>query len=427
MKLLELFSGIGSQRKALMNLGIPFESVGICDWNINVIIAYYKLYYTDTPIELPNRKCILSYLSRYTFSLDGKKRCKLNRIKLTKLQLLYKAHMATHNLGSVHDVTTIPECDILTYSFPCQDLFKRDKGVDLMEGKQSSLVWEVKRILENNKLPKVLLMENVPSSKFNFDMWKSFIESLGYKNTVFNLTASYCGIPQNRTSTFMVSMLDKVPVFDFNHLTLTDNTIESILDDTPHKPLNISLESNTIISTEVGLKYINVSKPTMFHSEQKVYCTDGIAPTLPTTGSNSRIKIISDNVIRYLSPCECWKLMGFDTNDYNKVKDDFNTNTLFKLMGNSIVVNVLMKIFKRINVSCLNKKRVRFNVKPTIHAMVAWKFAYNESRKGRWDFVVADRYRFQRRCHDVERDIAYIFNPSHRTTIINYIHDQFNV
>jgi DNA (cytosine-5)-methyltransferase 1 len=352
MKLLELFSGIGSQRKALMNLGIPFESVGICDWNINAIIAYYKLYYTDTPIVLPDRKGILFYLSQYTFSLDGKKPCKLNRIKLTKLQLLYKAHMATHNLGSIHDVDAIPDCDILTYSFPCQDLSRQGKGAGLMEGKQSSLVWEVKRILEHNKLPKVLLMENVPAiltPKFNFDMWKSCVESFGYKNIVFNLSALHCGIPQNRTRTFMVSTLDELPAVDFKHLQLTTNRIESILDDdTSHKPLNISLKSNTIISTKTGLKYINAPELTTFRSEQKVYCIDGIAPTLTATGSNSRIKIIAGNIIRYLSPCECWKLMGFDIYDYNKVKDEFSRCVLVKLAGNSIVVNVLMKVFEKV-------------------------------------------------------------------------------
>jgi hypothetical protein len=66
-------------------------------------------------------------------------------------------------------------------------------------------------------------------------------------------------------------------------------------------------------------------------------------------------------------------------------------------------------------------KQVKFNMKPTIHIMVVWKFAYNESRKGHWASIVADRYRFQRRCHEVEKAISYIFTPSHRTIIINYI------
>lgn len=53
--------------------------------------------------------------------------------------------------------------------------------------------------------------------------------------------------------------------------------------------------------------------------------------------------------------------------------------------------------------------------------MTLWKFAYNESRKGRWDVVVADRCRFMKRCRDVEKAIAYIFDPHHRITVLNYI------
>lgn len=50
--------------------------------------------------------------------------------------------------------------------------------------------------------------------------------------------------------------------------------------------------------------------------------------------------------IRKLTPLECFLLMGFDKEDYEKVKAiGMSDNQMYKQCGNSIVVNVLEKIF----------------------------------------------------------------------------------
>lgn len=50
--------------------------------------------------------------------------------------------------------------------------------------------------------------------------------------------------------------------------------------------------------------------------------------------------------IRKLTPGECFKLMGFTTEDYEKVRDSGISDTqIYKQAGNSIVVNVLEAIF----------------------------------------------------------------------------------
>ena len=52
--------------------------------------------------------------------------------------------------------------------------------------------------------------------------------------------------------------------------------------------------------------------------------------------------------IRKLTPKECWRLMGFDDEDYEKASQ-FNSNAqLYKQAGNSIVVNVLEAILKEL-------------------------------------------------------------------------------
>ena len=57
-------------------------------------------------------------------------------------------------------------------------------------------------------------------------------------------------------------------------------------------------------------------------------------------------KIMDKVRIRKLTPKECWRLMGFNDEDFEKAKQVNSDSQLYKEAGNSIVVNVLMAIFK---------------------------------------------------------------------------------
>ena len=52
--------------------------------------------------------------------------------------------------------------------------------------------------------------------------------------------------------------------------------------------------------------------------------------------------------IRKLTPKECWRLMGFDDEDFEKASKVNSNSQLYKQAGNSIVVNVLEAIFRRL-------------------------------------------------------------------------------
>lgn len=86
-------------------------------------------------------------------------------------------------------------------------------------GTRSGLLWEVERILnECERLPNILIMENVPqihSEKDmpNFRKWIIALENLGYNNYWADLNAKDYGIPQNRERCFMVSILGR----EFNY------------------------------------------------------------------------------------------------------------------------------------------------------------------------------------------------------------------
>jgi DNA (cytosine-5)-methyltransferase 1 len=52
--------------------------------------------------------------------------------------------------------------------------------------------------------------------------------------------------------------------------------------------------------------------------------------------------------IRKLTPRECWRLMGFTDEDFDKAQEVNSNTQLYKQAGNSIVVPVLEGIFRQL-------------------------------------------------------------------------------
>ena len=83
--------------------------------------------------------------------------------------------------------------------------------------------------------------------------------------------------------------------------------------------------------------------------EQQVYDENGSARTLKASeGSGNIPKVINDLRIRKLTPRECFRLMGVKDEDFEKVRKNQSDASLYHLAGDSIVVNVLMAIFKEL-------------------------------------------------------------------------------
>lgn len=79
---------------------------------------------------------------------------------------------------------------------------------------------------------------------------------------------------------------------------------------------------------------------------KEVLSVEGICRTLSTQSNNlaTKIKEKQSLRIRKLTPLECFRLMGFDDDDFYKIKGISNTQ-LYKMAGNSIVVDVLKHLF----------------------------------------------------------------------------------
>jgi DNA (cytosine-5)-methyltransferase 1 len=324
IKVVELFSGVGSQRMALDRLDIDFEVVGISEID-KYALQSYEAIHGDCP-----------------------------------------------NLGDITKINPedVPEHDLLTYSFPCQDISIAGKMQGLKKGgdTRSGLLWEVSKIIKQHR-PKYLLLENVKNLvgkqfKPDFDKWLQWLDKQGYVNYYDVLNAKDYGIPQNRERVFVVSIRKDV---NAKRTPYEIGFFDNITYNFP-KPIELKLKLKDMLEEDVDEKYyinqekiknfIKTSKNKNkigelnfynFNQEDTVWNIKNIAPTITASGANSKIKILIKDKIRILTPLECWRLMGFGDRDFKKAQDSGLSDTqLYKQAGNSIVVDVLVKIFKEL-------------------------------------------------------------------------------
>ncbi|MBO1695221.1 DNA (cytosine-5-)-methyltransferase [[Clostridium] symbiosum] len=92
----------------------------------------------------------------------------------------------------------------------------------------------------------------------------------------------------------------------------------------------------------------NLSYPNTKGKRGRVQGNGVICPTITSQG-NSLCCLESLLRIRRLTPLECFRLMGFDDEDYQAVKDvGISNSQAYKQAGNSIVVNVLERIYEEL-------------------------------------------------------------------------------
>ncbi len=405
-RVIETFSGIGSQAKALTRIGRPFEIVNTADWDINAILAYCLIHKgkidVDKYTEVSDEN-VTEFLKGFSLSSDGKKPMNAESFKRIPMHLkrrLYAAIKETNNLVSITDIKgeDIPEnIDLFTYSFPCQDLslcgcwHGNKSGIARDAHNRSGMLWEVERILlemneQGKELPRFLLMENVTNilskpHKEDFGDWKSTLESLGYYNQIYRLNSKNFGIPQNRERAYMISVLCK------NNKDIINAVKKYFEEHNLEKDEAERLKQRELMLKDIlcldykGVpqykKEADASKPNDTPSRMKIFedndmLYDGkkINEIIVNTVTTKQDRNPNSGLItyknyargktkwRYLTPRECFKLMGFDEADFDKVISDnplvtksrslYSTEKLIKMAGNSIVVDVLEAIFRQI-------------------------------------------------------------------------------
>ena len=80
---------------------------------------------------------------------------------------------------------------------------------------------------------------------------------------------------------------------------------------------------------------------------------DGISPTITTRPEGKKTAILpvtQQYRIRKLTPKECWRLMGYTDEDFEKAALRVSSSQLYKQAGNAIVKQVLMALFTQMHI-----------------------------------------------------------------------------
>lgn len=376
IRLIELFAGIGAQAKSLENLGVDFEHYRICEFDKYAVASYNAVHGTnfatsditkitadDLGIVDTDKYC---YVMTYSFpcqdlSLAGKQRG-MEKGAGTRSGLLWEVERL------------LDECK------------------------------ELPQVLLMENVPQVIGTKNIE----HFAKWQEKLESLGYKNKWQILNAKGFGIPQNRERCFMVSILGDY-YYEFPRPMKLDRRLKDLLETevdekyylSPNMIKYISAQNDkwicnqkgaiinrdiaVTVNTRVGSTrcdcsdYICDNLPNNYDirlheltsgQSQTTYCGsatsssavlimqrphgynkgtqyDNMCPTITTSSFQENNFVKNNYRIRKLTPKECWRLMGFDDAAFDRAKaTGMSDAQLYKQAGNSIVVNVLVEIFK---------------------------------------------------------------------------------
>lgn len=362
LRVIELFAGIGSQTRALKNIGVEHEVIAISEIDKHAIKSYEAI------------------------------------------------HGPVNNLGDIKNIESLPDADLWTYSFPCQDISNArvGKGFSRDSNTRSGLLWEVERLLNCSARPKYLLMENVPMLlseryKKDFARWVRTLSEIGYMSFYDTLNSKDFDVPQDRNRVFMVSTLNG-DVFTFPKPVKQTKKLKDVLETSVDEKYYISPEktegllqhlkdkdiSRTIRTgghdsatmkhnwdwAAVGCQQVGLLDMKGHDIMKRVYSIEGISPTITACGGGSRERKIIEYFpfvcpdiqnrtqngrlvreatktgieptmrVRKLTPLECWRLMGFSDEAFYKAKNAGISDTqLYRQAGNSIVVPVLEAIF----------------------------------------------------------------------------------
>lgn len=310
MKFLDLFAGIGGFRLGMERAG--HECVGFCEIDSFARQSYKSIHCTDGEVEM-------------------------------------------HDITTVSDefIRGIGHTDIICGGFPCQafSIAGKRRGFSDTRG---TLFFEIMRFASILR-PQYLFLENVKGllNHENGDTFETILRTLdecGYDAEWQVCNSKYFGVAQNRERVFIVGHLRgsrASKIFPFRR------------------------ESK---STDKQIIVIGKIEPN-FNQSGCVYDIEGICPTLRTMqGGNLEPKIAvvaNDFKIRKVTPLECWRLQGFpdeaflaakfgsreiareilsnNLDHYScKFEQKMSDSQLYKQAGNSVTVNVIEEIAKRL-------------------------------------------------------------------------------
>lgn len=342
MNFLDLFAGIGGFRLGMERAG--HKCVGYCEIDKYARLSYNAIHNTEGEIDY---KDITEVTNEEFRKLRGK-------------------------------------VDVICGGFPCQAFSIAGNQLGF-EDARGTLFYEIARAAEQIK-PRYLFLENV-RNLLSHDKGKTFermlkiLDELGYDAEWQVLNSKNFGVPQNRERVFIIAHLrgertyrvfpirgkdekfntdgeinqvgnigksdnfggnpQVTRVYDINGISPTLNTMQG--GGREPKILVKEATKQGYAVADVG-DSINFSHPNSKTRRGRV--GKNIANTLLT--SDEQGVVLSDYKIRKLTPRECWRLQGFPDWAFDKAQAVNSNSQLYKQAGNSVTVNVIEGIAKRL-------------------------------------------------------------------------------
>ena len=338
MQFLDLFAGIGGFRLGMEAAG--HQCIGFCEIDKFARASYKAIHDTGGEIEL-------------------------------------------HDIKTVSDefIQSIGYVDIICGGFPCQafSIAGNRRG---FEDTRGTLFFEIARFASILK-PRILFLENV-KGLLNHDKGRTFetilqtLDELGYNVEWQVLNSKDFGVPQNRERVFIIGHLRgeggrKIFPIDgqiknVNCVRQIGNLIQtSSYGGNPHRGRVYSLkgispslncmggggrEPKIRIKEATKQGYaeatigdsVNISHPNSKTRRGRI--GKQIANTLLT--GEEQCVVMNDFRIRKLTPKECWRLQGFPDWAFEKAEKVNSNSQLYKQAGNSVTVNVIAAIARRL-------------------------------------------------------------------------------
>lgn len=364
------FSGIGAVEHALEQLGIPHEIEFACDNGERKLKTSYEDILVATQDMTNDEKN--AYITELYNRESG----------VNYVEQSYKANYKIDENHFYQDVKLLDgtefkgKIDLFVGGSPCQSFSVMGKRGGLEEAR-GTLFYEYARLVKEVE-PKVFIYENV-TGMLNHDgghTWEvisNIFDTLGYVWKYWVLNAKDYGLPQNRRRIFVVGFKKEYK-----------NFFEKIMD--PQK-IKLSHDMTALLENEVDNKYYLPEKGfkrAIDPNQKKHVALNGkiarcqVACQQYNWFGDMRFekhipeRIERDDrifkgeyngdrgVARCLTPRECLRLMGFSDSFKITVPD----TQMYRQVGNSIAVNVLMEVLKRINLTGIFREQLKNYSRP---------------------------------------------------------------
>ena len=333
--MIELFSGVGAQKRGIDNTGLyDLEVVATSDIDKEAVVEYAAIHHgltnemIDSYQNYPSREEMIAELKARNIGMDFDKGVMYNWDKLLKkktkdIEKYWLAMTLQNNLGDISLIEQLPVADCWFYSSPCQcfSLAGKQDGIDAtcntcgqkynpmdydvehrytcphcgsddIKGTRSGLLLEVERLLikaiETGTAPKYLCLENVKNLvgtqfKPDFDAWIKRLEHLGYNTPWSVLNAKTCGIPQNRERVFAFSIRKDIDTGKFTFPVPFDNglRLKDVLEHEVEEKYYINTErAANLIQQLIDKGYLNARSVLLKNQATEVTRPIEVANTL---------------------------------------------------------------------------------------------------------------------------------------------------